>query len=235
MMKKEMFLSVFAAIIIMSMMKLSGQSAEKETRNISGFTEIGFGIAGNLSVKTGPEFSVVLEGDKKYLAEIETYVKNNKLIIRNLNNHFFNNEKVSVYIILPELKGLGVSGSGEARIESKLKVESLYLNVSGSGKIYAPEITAENLTSSISGSGDIILKETGSVDKGGISISGSGSYSGETLNYKILNVRISGSGNCRCSIIESLDASISGSGNIYYAGNPKINARVSGSGHVRSR
>jgi hypothetical protein len=234
-MKKEMFLSVFVAIVFMSTLNLYGQSAEKETRNISGFSEIGFGVAGNLSVRTGPDFSVVLEGDKKYLQEIETYVRNNKLVIRNLEFHMFNNEKVNVYITLPELKGLGLSGSGEAKIESKLKVKDLYLNVSGSGKIYAPEITAENLTSSISGSGDVIIKETGAVDKAEISISGSGSYTGESLNCKILNVRISGSGNCRCGSTESLDASISGSGNIYYAGNPRINARVSGSGHVRSR
>jgi len=235
MMKKVMNLSVFVVIIILTTMNLFGQSTEKETRNVSGFTEIGFGIAGNLYVKIGPEFNVILEGDKKYLSEIETIIRNNKLVIRNMNNWFFNNEKATVYITLPELKGLGVSGSGVAKIESKLKADGLNLNISGSGKIYASEINADKLDCSISGSGDINLKEGGVIDKGSISISGSGSYSGESVQYDNLHVGISGSGNCTCNVTDNLEASISGSGNVYYTGNPKINARVSGSGHVRSR
>jgi hypothetical protein len=235
MMKKVIHLSVFVAFVFLSTMNLNGQSTPKETRSVSGFTEIGFGIAGNLYVKTGPEFSVVLEGDKKYLSEIETIIRNNKLVIRNANSHFFNNEKASVYITLPELKALGLSGSGVAKIESKLKADELTLNVSGSGKIYASEINADKLDCSISGSGDIKLEESGTVDRGSISISGSGSYSGESVRYDKLHVGISGSGNCTCNVTDNLEASISGSGNVYYMGNPKINARVSGSGHVRSR
>jgi hypothetical protein len=235
MMKKVMHLFVFVAIVLLSTMNTRGQSTSKETRNVSGFTEIGFGIPGNLYVKIGTEFSVVLEGDKKYLSEIETIIRNNKLVIRNMNNRFFDNEKASVYIILPELKALGLSGSGVAKIESKLKADELTLNVSGSGKIYASEIDADRLDCSISGSGDIILKESGVVDKGSISISGSGSYSGESVQYDNLHIGISGSGNCTCNVTDNLEASISGSGNVYYTGNPKINARVSGSGHVRSK
>jgi hypothetical protein len=234
-MKKEKFLSLIVAIIMVSTMNLCGQSPEKEIRNVSGFNEIGYGIAGNLIVKIGPEFSVVLEGDKKYLSEIETIIRNNKLVIRNINNRFFNNEKATVYITLPELKGLGVSGSGVANIDSKLKADGLNLSVSGSGKIYASEINADKLDCSISGSGDINLKESGVIDKGSISISGSGTYSGESVSFDNLNVGISGSGSCTCNVTDNLEASISGSGNVYYRGNPKINARVSGSGHVRSK
>lgn len=234
-MKRTIFMSLFVAGMILAIGTLFGQSTEKETINVSGFTEIGFGVAGNLYVKIGPEFNVVLEGDKKYLSEIETTVRNGKLIIRNTNYRFFNNEKIKVYISLPELKGLGVSGSGDAQIESPIKNESLELNVSGSGNILVPDLVTDNLNSSISGSGDIILKGSGEIGKGDISISGSGSFSGETTSYKNLQVHISGSGNCTCNVTESLNASISGSGNVHYIGNPKVNARVSGSGHVRSK
>jgi hypothetical protein len=234
-MKKEICMSAFVAVMILATGTLTGQSTEKETRNVSGFTEIGYGIAGNLYVKIGAEFSVVLEGDKKYLSEIETVVRNNKLVIRDLNNRFFNNEKASVYITLPGLKGLGVSGSGMAQVENSLKNDELYLNVSGSGKIVVPDIIADVLNCSVSGSGNIVLKGSGDIGKGDISISGSGNYSGEAAKFKNLQVHISGSGNCSCNVTESLNASISGSGNINYTGNPKVDARVSGSGHVRSR
>jgi len=230
-----MQLSVFFAVLILATGNLIGQSTEKETRNVSGFTEIGFGIAGNLYVKTGPQYSVVLEGDRDYLSEIETVVKNGKLVIRIKNYRLFNNEKANVYITLPELKALGVSGSGVAQIENALKNEVLGLNVSGSGKIVVPDVVTDELNCSISGSGNIVLKGSGDVGKGDISISGSGYYSGETARFKNLRVGISGSGNCTCNVTESLSASISGSGSVYYTGNPKVDARVSGSGHVRSK
>lgn len=234
-MKRAVHLSVFVAALIMATGNLIGQSTEKETRNVSGFTEIRFGIAGNLYVKTGPQFSVVLEGDRKYLSEIETVVNNGRLVIRIDNNRFFNNEKANVYITLPELKALRVSGSGVAQIENNIKNEVLDLDVSGSGKIIALEVVTGELSCSISGSGNIVLKGSGDVGKGVISISGSGNYSGESARFKNLRVVISGSGNCTCNVTESLSASISGSGNVNYTGNPKVDARVSGSGHVKSK
>lgn len=234
-MKKAVYISLIFGILILAISNLAGQSAQKETRNVSGFTEIGFGIAGNLYVKTGPEFSLTLEGDREYLSEIETVVRNGKLIIRNNSFRFFNNEKAKVYISLPELKGLSLSGSGTAEVESNLKNADLELDVSGSGKIIVPEIITGKLNCRISGSGDIILKGAGEIEEGDISISGSGSYAGEAAAFKTLEIGISGSGNCRCNVSGSLSASISGSGNVTYTGNPKINARVSGSGHVRSK
>jgi hypothetical protein len=222
--------------IILATGTLAGQTSVKETRNITGFTEIGFSIAGNLYIKTGNEFSFTIEGDKRYLEEVETVVRNGRLIIRNENNfRMFNNQRANVYITLPELKKLAVSGSGTAQVENSLKTGSLDLNVSGSGKIIMPELFAGKLSCSISGSGNIVMKGAGEIEQGDIVISGSGNYSGNEAVFKTLEVGISGSGNCTCNVAESIDAKVSGSGNISYSGNPKINARVSGSGHVRSR
>lgn len=234
-MKRVIYLSLFSAVFFMAAGNLFGQSTVKETRSVSGFSEIGFGIAGNLYIKIGPEFSVVLEGDKRYLSEIETDVRNGRLVIRTENFRFFNNERADVYITLPELKGLGVSGSGAAKIQDNLKTDGLDLSVSGSGKILASEIVTGELDCSISGSGDIVLSGKGEIGKGDISISGSGNYSGEAAVIKNLEVRISGSGKCDCYVSESLNASVSGSGDIYYSGNPKVDARTSGSGHIRSK
>jgi len=234
-MKKNLYKAIVVFTLMMSATFLSGQSVSKETRKASGFSEIGFGVAGTLTVKIGSEFSVVLEGDKEYVSEIETVVRENKLLIRNYNNHFFNNEKVDVLITLPALKGISVSGSGNARTESKIQADKLYLNVSGSGKIYVSDLEADQFESGISGSGDVIINGTGSADKGTIHISGSGSYKGESFEIDHLEVNISGSGSCSCKAGDELNARVSGSGNVYYSGNPKIDARVSGSGHVRSK
>jgi hypothetical protein len=212
----------------------SGQSASKETRNVSDFTGVSFGLAGNLVIKLGSSFQVVLEGDTRYIRDIETIVRNGRLVIRRDNFGLFNNERVNVYITMPEIKSLGLSGSGRAAIEGTVKTDVLDLSVSGSGKISIPEVILNEMNCSISGSGDIYL-ESGEVMKAELSISGSGSYAGEKVVIKDFQAGISGSGSCSCNVSESLNASISGSGNVFYSGNPKINVRASGSGHVRSR
>lgn len=213
----------------------SGQSTVRETRNVSEFTGVGFGVAGDLTIKFGKEFSVVLEGDKEYLASIETVVKNGRLQISSHNFRIFNNEKVSVYITMPELKSLGLSGSGKATVADPIKTAELILNVSGSGKILTGDLTAETLDCGISGSGDIVLQGSGEAAKGEVSISGSGNYTGENVKIKSLRVSVSGSGNCSCNVTESLSAGISGSGNVTYSGTPRLDVRASGSGHVRSK
>ncbi len=54
---------VFLVVISLAYGISAGQTV-KETRDVKGFTSIGFGIAGNLYVKIGPQFSVELEGEK---------------------------------------------------------------------------------------------------------------------------------------------------------------------------
>ena len=237
-MKRGFFLSALILAVIVSAGFASNQSDVKETRNVSGFTKVNFGVAGNLYINIGPEFKVVLEGEKKYIDDVITEVSGGKLVIKNENwkiNNWRMNEKVNVYITMPELAGLGVSGSGKAEVKDAIKTSDLGLSVSGSGKIYISDITVSNLSCGISGSGDIILSGSGSCSKADISISGSGNYDGLPLKIGTAEIHISGSGNCSCNVTESLRASVSGSGNVTYDGSPKIDAHVSGSGKVRSR
>jgi hypothetical protein len=237
-MKRSIILPVFTlAIALLSGFAL-GQSGDKEMRDVKNFTKVNFGVAGNLYINIGSEFKVVLEGEKRILDNVITEVSGGKLVIKNENwrmNNWRMNEKITVYITMPELEGLNVSGSGKAEIKDAVKTGDLNLSVSGSGKLYASEVTASNLDCSISGSGDISLGSGGSSSKAGISISGSGNYFGESFKIGSAEIHISGSGNCECNVTESLHASISGSGNVTYGGNPKLDAHVSGSGKVRSR
>jgi hypothetical protein len=234
-MKKVFCSAIFLMALILTTGLVSGQS--KETRNVRNFTKVSFGVAGDLFIKIGPEYNLVIEGDKRILDEIETVVSGDRLTIKKENWRFsFNNdERVTINLTMPEMEGLGVSGSGKAQIMETVEADNLSLNVSGSGKLLTAGLNVDDLNCGISGSGDIILGSGGSIDNGQISISGSGGFSGEEIEIDHLEVHISGSGNCRCRAGDSLEAHISGSGNVTYIGNPKVDARVSGSGHVRSR
>ena len=233
-MKKVHFLASVLVLITLTPWLLNGQS--KETRNVSGFTKVSFGVSGDLFIKIGSEFKLVIEGDKDVLEDIETVVSGDRLNIKKDNwNLNFDNERVTINLTMPEIEGLGVSGSGKAQIMDPVEADDLSLSVSGSGKLITSDLSVDNLDCGISGSGDIILGSGGSVDNGEISISGSGGFSGEGVEIDHLKVSISGSGNCRCRAGDSLEARVSGSGNVTYSGNPKVDARVSGSGHVRSK
>jgi hypothetical protein len=236
-MKRVIFLSVLMLAITASSVNAGNQSDVKETRNLSGFTKVSFGVAGNLYLNIGSEFKVVVEGEKKYVDEVITEVSGGKLVIRNENwrMNWRGNEKVNVYVTMPELTGLGVSGSGKAEVKDAIKGSDLNLNVSGSGRIYMSDLTITNLDCGISGSGDLNLSGNGSCSKASISISGSGNYNGESFKIGSAEIHISGSGSCICNVTENLRASVSGSGNVNYVGSPKVDAHVSGSGKVRSR
>jgi hypothetical protein len=234
---KKLICSALTILALMTVTagRVQGQSG-KETRSVSDFSEISFGTAGNLHIRFGSQYSVVLEGDREYLSEIETVVKNGRLLIRHENNfRVFNGHRIEVYITMPALKSLGVSGSGIATVEDAFKVDNIDLSVSGSGKIEVGDISASAVDCGISGSGDINLKGPGEIGKGDFSISGSGSFRGDNVKIEKLEVRISGSGNCSCNVKNDLKASVSGSGNVWYTGSPRVDARVSGSGHVRTK
>jgi hypothetical protein len=234
-MKRTLLSAAITICLIVSSGMSMGQTVNKETRNVKGFTSVNFGISGYLSVKIGPEFSVVLEGEKNDLERIVTEVSNDKLVVKQENWRFNLNEKVNVYITMPELKGLGVSGSGKAEIVDDIKdADLMSLNVSGSGRIVTAGLVADELNCNISGSGNVTIGSSGNADRGEIIISGSGNYSGKDFEIDHLEANISGSGSCLCKAGDSLNARISGSGNVTYFGNPKIDVRTSGSGHVRA-
>jgi hypothetical protein len=234
-MKRGIILSVFMLAMTVLSASAIGQPDLKETRDVKDFTKVSFGVAGNLYITFGPEFKVVLEGERKDLKDIITEVSGGRLVIKKENWRFTMNEKITAYVTMPELKALGVSGSGKAEIKDAVKGDGLDLNVSGSGKIFTNDVMVSDLGCSISGSGNIVPGGNGNATKANISISGSGNFEGESFKIGTAEIRISGSGNCSCYVTESLRTSVSGSGNVTYGGNPKVDAHVSGSGKVRSR
>ncbi len=209
-------------------------AAGKEQRDIKGFSRVSFGIPGNLQISIGKEFSVVLEGDRDDIEEVSTRLSDDKLVIRYKNLRFLTNDEVNVYITVPELNGLDLSGSGKAEVIDPVRSESLDLLVSGSGRLITSEVNVQNLGCKISGSGNITIGG-GKVSDAEVFISGSGSMNGDAVNVESMEVNVSGSGNCSCFVTGSLEANVSGSGNVYYTGNPDVEVKISGSGHVREK
>lgn len=233
-MKSKFF---FLIIFIAGLFFVNDLLAKEEVRNVSPFSKISLKISANVYVLQDAKQSVRIVADQETLEQIITEVKDRTLHIRFPNNNIlkrWNPGKIDIYISVPEIDGLSLSGSGDI-ISDKINARILDLLVSGSGNIKIQQLTSEKVTANISGSGNIVLKEGGIAKELSARISGSGNVDARGFEAENVNVQTSGSGNCHVVSNGVIKARISGSGNVYYGGNPAIDSSVSGSGSVKER
>ncbi len=223
-------------VFIASFFAASGQ-VRKESRAVGEFTKVAFRIPGTAYVKQGTRYTVEIEGDAAVLKEIETEVNDGRLSIGREDNwrnwNWKDTDRVTVWITLPSLEALSVSGSGNLKAEGKWKVADLKLNVSGSGNLEVLADASGEIEADVSGSGR--LQVGGTCKMYDSDVSGSG-HVVMTMNvYETASLGISGSGKIEASGSAGIvKADISGSGNVLAIGleSNKCEVRISGSGDV---
>lgn len=206
----------------------------RETRQVGTFSEIGLGGSANVILRQGSPQKVEVEGMHEDVARLETVVEGKRLRIRrkpenNVRGRDYQG-KITVYITMPDINALAISGSGSIKALTDVQSHVLSLSVSGSGNIELPEMQADKTEVAISGSGDVQV--AGISADIVVSISGSGGVQATRLRAETCGVRIAGSGNARVYATKTLDARIAGSGSVYVSGNPQVNSSVAGSGRV---
>lgn len=163
-------------------------------------------------------------------------------------------EKIKVYLTLPQLDYFELSGSGDVKIGDFNTQENIQYRISGSGNIYqSSTMGCSQVLLSIAGSGDISINNlecttlrydiggSGNISTNGSAlmcsadISGSGDIDAFGLSATNISVDISGSGNCKLTANEKLSVDISGSGDVYYKGQPTIYSNISGSGKITNK
>jgi hypothetical protein len=235
-MKTKTFLAI---LVLVSVFFANQAKAENEQRNVPSFSEISLRISGTVHLIQGNKQSVEIVAKSSTLADIITEVKDRQLIIRfparNIFTQNFNPGKIDIYITVPEVQGLFLSGSGDIIAQEKISSRIIDLTVSGSGNIVLDELDAERVKANVSGSGDIRINNGGVADELNVTISGSGNVRAEGFEAQNVDVRIAGSGNCSVTANGSLKARIAGSGSVYYGGNPSIDTSVAGSGRVSKK
>lgn len=204
----------------------------KETLNLEDFTSFKLGIAGDVYLSRGNTQKVVVEGQQNIIDELKTDVSGGTWSI-GFKNNVSNYDKFKIYITIPTIDGVIVSGSGDVYGKDKFtNLGDIRVSVSGSGGIEL-DVEAKSISSTISGSGDIELE--GSADAYNVRISGSGDVEAYGLMTKNCEASISGSGDIHISASETLVAKIVGSGDISYKGSPSVKSKIVGSGDVYAR
>ena len=252
-MKKQIIL--ISLLLLISATVLWAQT--KETRSVDTFTKISFRVPGKLYLRQGSPQKVVIEGKKDILAEIETNVDEDRLVIGKEGKwdwKWGSDDEVNVYITVKDIEGLSVGGSGDLIGETKIITNNINLNVSGSGNMKVEVDASGDLESDVSGSGNIDLKgkcRSFSSDVSGsgkvfLSLQSSGPAAfGVTGSGKIeasgtasrVKASISGSGKILAADLETdrCEVRIAGSGDIEINVKNELDANITGSGNVRYR
>jgi hypothetical protein len=201
----------------------------KEVRELPAFNSIALSFSGNVILIQGKTQKVEIEAEKNALPVILTEIRGDELVIKTENGKWRDLGTVYIYITMPEITALSVSGSGKISCKNTVITSAINLNVSGSGAIQIADLKAQRIESTISGSGSVQLsgESTSFIEA---TITGSGSLDAVDLAAKSVNVDVTGSGSVRVFATEELTTSVTGSGNVHYKGNPRINARATGSG-----
>ncbi len=135
--------------------------ADQGTREVPAFSGISLRVPAKLHVTQGEKQSVEIVAKESTLEDIITEVKDRELVIRFPNKRYLfsssNPGKIEIFITVPEVESLAVSGSGDIVNDGEINTRILDISVSGSGDVTLDALKAERVKVSISGSGDIRL------------------------------------------------------------------------------
>lgn len=230
-MKKYQLLTLAALLINAG--SLLGQN--REVREVENFSKISFGFPGKLYLQQGSPQKVELQGDPDVLEEVQTEVDGGRLKIGKEGKWFNWNEddKITVYITVPNIEAVSVSGSGDVIGQSKIRTHDFEANVSGSGSMTLDVEAKGDVDAKVSGSGDLVLK--GHFESLESDVSGSGKVVLDAMIDEGADFSISGSGKIEArGQAEFAKANISGSGKVLAADlkTNRCEVRISGSGDV---
>lgn len=183
-----------------------------ERRNPGMFTGVSASGSNAIHISYGEEYKVELKGSSNLIPYFSTKVVGGTLNL-NYERASVSRDDLVIYVTLPLLKNISLSGSAEVEVKGSFPLINLFqVDVSGSGEVEVKDpMQANNINISVSGSGEVDL---------------------EKLGARFVTTDISGSGDVRVKVEERLKASISGSGKVYYTGSPVVESNISGSGKL---
>ncbi|HXX32470.1 MAG TPA: head GIN domain-containing protein [Myxococcaceae bacterium] len=208
--------------------------AETVRRSVTGFKKVELRVPLDVTIRSGKEFSLALDlRDPDTADKISTEVRGDTLVISSNAHSLSLRGKNSAAITLPELRGVALSGSGNADV-SGFEGGDMDLSISGSGDItYSGK--PSTLSVAISGSGNVRL--TGSCSSMSVAVSGSGNVRAADFAAKNASVAISGSGDAELHITGgAVQFTVNGSGDIRWTGEAAtVSAVTHGSGSIQKK
>ena len=202
-----------------------------KTYTVEAFNAIHTSANTHVYLTQGTVPSVEVKGQQNILDILDVTVSDGELNI-GFENHCgsLKYDQLQVYITMPDVASIRISGSGKVEATNLLLVDAIDLDISGSANLSASINASASITGNISGSGEMYLAGSCPLEK--FTISGSGTFHAFGLQSHHAIINISGSGSAEINVSDQLDVTISGSGDVRYKGQPIIHSTISGSGKL---
>lgn len=184
-------------------------------------------------VTEGPATSVAVTIDQNLQPLVTTEVRGDTLVVDTGRSLRYRGAG-EVAVTVPELRGLALEGSGDARVQGAEATRDVTLSISGSGDV-AWSGQAGKLVVRIEGSGDVALR--GAAAELDARVDGSGDVGGKGLRVKSARLTVNGSGDLNATLDGGeLRAELNGSGDIVWYGQATVKEiQAHGSGGVSHR
>jgi len=189
----------------------------------------------NLVLTQGFEESIKVEAGQNMQPNIETVVKNGKLVIRNTGScSWLRNpkKKATVHVTVSHLKNLEYDGSGFVSSTNTIEADTIMIySYAGAGDL-ALHLNAKHTTVHLQGqNADITLH--GKSDYCYTLIHPRNSIYLSDFEVKAMDLTYIGVRDAFINVTESLNGAITHVGNVYYKGSPStINVLSYSSGHL---
>ena len=189
----------------------------KQDRTLPAFTAIEVGSAFYVKLSQGNPAMVTIETDDNYIDKVKTEVNNDRLEITTsgLNNP----SALKVYITVPDLKDIEISGAAKIESTGNLNFSNLNLDASGASKATI-EIESQLLKSDISGAARAVL--SGKATEHITNVSGAAKLDAYKLSTITTTADVSGAAKAQVYASSNLNAEVSGAGALLYIDNSQI-------------
>ena len=228
----------------------------KRTYKLPHFTKVKVATRLNVDIINGKKDFILVKTSKDRFKNLILEVRNNTLIIRNKVNkkrHVFSifgsDDEAKVYIHIPQIVSVSISGSGSVRIKN-MKTREMNVRIEGSGKVLltgtcrtldvmiygsgffrSENLNCKNIDFSITGSGTAEL--IGKCKNLDILVKGHVEFEADGLECDKAEVSLNGTGNISLHANKSADIDMNGSGEVIIYGNPpRFGKSIKGDGNV---
>jgi hypothetical protein len=188
---------------------------------ITGFDKVDISQSFNVDITQGNNFRVVIRVDDNLVEHLNVVKQGSTLKIGLDPNRSYTiiDATMEAEVTMPELVGLDISGSSDAKVSGFESSKSLVVDLSGNSGLLG-DITAGDSRFDVSGNSSVTI--TGSA--GDITVDASGSSEVDLTDFPASDgtVDASGSSTVTVNLSGRLNADASGGSNIYYLGDPTL-------------
>ena len=210
------------------------ESGDFQSYDFQDFDEVKLISMFDFEIEKGDEFSVRLEGDEDDLEEVFLKQIGDELEIRYRKDWDWwrdnrKKDRVKVYILMPELEHLDVSGACEGKVRNFTNSD-ISFDIVGASEVWA-DISPEYLGADLSGASELIL--VGEASELEVDLNGASKLDAFSFRVDDADVSVSGASSAKVYAKEELVADASGASTVRYRGSASVSSDSNGLSSVK--